>query len=123
MPMRVVWLLVVLLGWALAAPTLPNLPMLPDTSRIEVVGTDLKVKHATGVVNKKVLTLTAEKARLAALARVNVWVAVPGEEVRNFVGTTSRDGKDILLEVGKEKISFEETLREAYGIKLEWKGM
>jgi hypothetical protein len=123
--MRAVWLLVLLLGWALAAPTptLPSLPMLPDTSRVEVVGQDLKVKHATGLVNKKVLTLTADKARLPALARVNVWVAVQGEDVQNFVGAATRDGKDILLEVGKEKISFEEILREGYGIKLEWKGL
>lgn len=51
--MRVVWLLILLCGWALAAPLLPNVPALPDTSRIEVVGQDLKVKHATGLVNKK----------------------------------------------------------------------
>jgi hypothetical protein len=121
--MRVVCLLVLLFGWAVAAPTLPNLPMLPDTSRIEVVGTDLKVKHATGLISKRTLILTAEKARLPALARVNVWVAVQGEDVQNFVGVATRDGKDILLEVGKEKISFEETLREGYGVRLEWKGL
>jgi hypothetical protein len=121
--MRVVWLVVLLLGWALAAPTLPNVPLLPDTSRVEVVGTDLKVKHATGMVSKRILTLTADKARLPALARVNVWVAVQGEDVQNFVGVATRDGKDILLEFGREKISFEETLREGYGIRLEWKGM
>jgi hypothetical protein len=87
------------------------------------VGSDLKVKHATGVVTKKTLTLTAEKARLPVSARVNVWVAVPSGDVQNFVGVVTRDGKDIVLEIGKEKLSFEETLREGYGIKLEWKNL
>jgi hypothetical protein len=87
------------------------------------VSADLKVKHATGVVSKKTLTLTAEKARLPVAARVNVWVAVPSGDVQNFVGVVTRDGKDIVLEIGKEKHSFEETLRESYGIKLEWKSL
>ena len=112
-----------LFGWALAAPLqpLPNLPSLPEASRVEVVGQDLKVKHATGIVSKKTLTLIADKARLPALIKVNLWVAVPYDDVQNFVGTVSRDGKDILLEVGKEKVSFAETLNEAYNVKLEWK--
>ncbi len=112
-----------LFGWVLAAPLqpLPNVPSLPEASRVEVVGQDLKVKHATGTVSKKILTLIADKARLPALVKVNLWVAVPYDDVLNFVGTVSKDGKDILLEVNKEKVSFEETLREVYSVKLEWK--
>jgi hypothetical protein len=118
-----VWFLI--LGLAFAAPlqALPDVPNLPDASRIDVVGLDLKVKHATGVVLKKTLTLIADKARLPALAKVNLWVAVPYEDVKNLVGTVSKDGKDIMLEINKEKVSFEETLREVYNIKLEWKAL
>ena len=118
-----VWFL--LLGLAFAAPLqpLPNVPNLPDASRIDVVGLDLKVKHATGVIAKKTLTLIADRARLPALAKVNLWVAVPYEDVKNLVGTVSKDGKDIILEIGKEKVSFEETLRDVYSIKLEWKAL
>ncbi|MEY4531364.1 MAG: hypothetical protein RLZZ156_2085 [Deinococcota bacterium] len=114
-----------MLGLALAVPlqALPNVPYLPDASRIDVVGLDLKVKHATGVVMKRTLTLIADKARLPALAKVNLWVAVPNEDVKNLVGTVSRDGKDIILEIAKEKVSFEEILREVYSIKLEWKAL
>ncbi|MFN3266403.1 MAG: hypothetical protein ACK41E_06130 [Deinococcales bacterium] len=115
------WSLILLCGWALTAPLLSGVPTLPDTSRVEVVGQDLKVKYATGMVSKKVLTLTADKARLPTAARVNVWVAVAGEDVKNFVGVATRDGKDITLELGKERLSFEEILREGYGIRLEWK--
>jgi hypothetical protein len=118
-----IWFL--MLGLALAVPlqALPNVPYLPDASRIDVVGLDLKVKHATGVVMKRTLTLIADKARLPALAKVNLWVAVPNEDVKNLVGTVSRDGKDIILEIAKEKVSFEEILREVYSIKLEWKAL
>ena len=118
-----VWFL--MLGLAFAAPLqpLPNVPNLPEASRIDVVGLDLKVKHATGVVVKKTLTLIADKARLPALAKVNLWVAVPYEDVKNLVGTVSKDGKDIILEINKEKVSFEETLRDVYNIKLEWKAL
>ena len=117
------WFWLLCIGWALATPMLPlpNVPNLPDASRIEVIGQDLKVKHATGVVSKKVLTLVADKARLPASSKVQVWIAAPGENVQNIAGMVSTNGKDILLEVGKDKVSFEETLREAYGVKLEWK--
>ncbi len=112
-------------GLAFSAPLqpLPNVPNLPEASRIDVVGLDLKVKHATGVIVKKTLILIADKARLPALAKVNLWVAVPYEDVKNLVGTVSKDGKDIMLEIGREKVSFEETLRDVYSIKLEWKAL
>lgn len=109
-----------ILGWALAAP-LPNVPNLPDGTRVEVVGQNLTSKYARGTITKKVLTLTADKARLPSLEKVNLWLAVPNNDVVNIVGTVSKDGKDIMLELAKEKVSFEDTLREAYGIKIEWK--
>lgn len=117
------WLWLFCIGWALAAPVLPlpNVPALPDASRVEVIGQDLKVKHATGVVSRKTLTLVADRARLPASSRVQVWIAAPGEDVQNIAGVVNATGKDILLEVGKDKVSFEETLREAYGVRLEWK--
>ena len=118
-----VWFLMLSLAFAAPLQSLPNVPNLPDASRVDVIGLDLKVKHATGVIAKKTLTLIADKARLPALAKVNLWVAVPYEDVKNLVGTVSRDGKDIILELGKEKVSFEETLREVYNIKLEWKAL
>jgi hypothetical protein len=117
--------LVLMMSLVFAAPfqSLPNVPNLPDASRVDVVGLDLKVKHATGVIAKRTLTLIADKARLPANAKVNLWIAVPYEDVKNLAGTVSRDGKDIILEINKEKVSFEETLREVYNVKLEWKAL
>jgi hypothetical protein len=114
-----------MLSLAFAAPLqpLPDVPNLPEATRIDVVGQDLKVKHATGVILKKTLTLIADKARLPAYAKVNLWVAVPYNDVKNLSGTVSKDGKDIFLELNKEKVSFEEILREVYNIKLEWKAL
>ncbi len=111
------------LGWVLAAPLhpLPSVPILPDGSRIDIVGQDLKVKHASGVISKKILTLIADKSRLPSLTKINLWIAVPYTDVRNFTGTVTRDGKDVTLDIGREKVSFAETLIEVYNIKLEWK--
>jgi hypothetical protein len=115
--------LVLVVGSVLAAPLqpLPSVPTLPEGSRIDIVGQDLKVKHASGVISKRTLTLIADKSRLPSMTKINLWIAVPYTDVRNFSGTATRDGKDVILEIGREKVSFADTLEDIYNIKLEWK--
>jgi hypothetical protein len=110
-------------AWAGLGP-LPGLPVIPDNSEVRILRNELQSVLASGTVRNRTLTMWVTGARLPAQERVRVWVGVPAagaSDLKSFVGIVSADGTDVLLEVGKERVSFAQVIREVYGIKIEMK--
>ena len=126
--MRWVWMILVLvttLAWAGPGP-LPGLPTIPDGSEVRILRDELQSVLASGTVRNRTLTMWVTGARLPALERVRVWVGVPvpanaASDLKSFSGMVTTDGTDVNLEIGKERWSFNQVIREVYGIKLEMK--
>ncbi len=103
---------------------------MPDGTEVVIVSGDAQSKLAKGAVKWRVLTLSALNDKLNPLDKVAVWISVPMKntsDLKSFPGTVSKDGTDINLELSSNnvstnaKVSFSQTLKEAYGVKLEWK--
>ncbi len=111
------------LGSALAAPLLPlpGVPSLPETTQIQVMSHNAQAQYASGAVRKNVLSLVAKNKSLPSLERVHLWVTIPGGDPESFPGVATFTGQDVLIEIGREKLSLQQVLREAYNIKLEWR--
>lgn len=126
--MRLVSLLITLFtAFALAGPTLsplPGLSAIPDGSEVRVLRDELQSVLASGTVRNRVLTMITWSPRLPAGERVRIWISVPvgnANDLKSFVGNVNADGSDVLLESGKDRVSFVQVLREAYSIRLEMK--
>jgi hypothetical protein len=116
-------LLIISTALAAALPPLPGVSSLPDGSEVVIFSADAQSKLAKGAVKMRVLTLTALHDKLTPNDKVEVWV-VPLKntpDLKSFSGTVSKDGLDVNLEIGNTKVSFTQTLKEAYGVRLEWK--
>jgi hypothetical protein len=113
-------LLIISTALAAALPPLPGVSNLPDGSEVVIWSADLQSKLAKGAVKLRVLSLTALHDKLSPNDKVEVWV-VPLNKSFPFTGTVSKDGLDVTLELATTKVSFSQTLKEAYGVKLEWK--
>ncbi len=125
--MRLVSLLITLFtAFALAGPLapLPGLNAIPDGSEVRVLRDELQSVLASGTVRNRVLTMITGSGRLPAGERVRIWISVPvgsSNDLKSFVGNVSTDGSDVLLESGKDRVSFASVLRDAYNIRLEMK--
>ena len=115
---------------ATALPPLPGVSSMPDGTEVVIVSGDAQSKLAKGVVKLRILTLSALRDKLTPLDKVEVWVSVPlknTSDLKSFPGLVNKDGTDINLELNSgnvsinAKVSFSQTLKEAYGVKLEWK--
>jgi hypothetical protein len=109
---------------ASALPPLPGVNSVPDGTEVVIVSGDAQSKLAKGAVKLRVLTLSALRDKLTPLDKVEVWISVPlknTSDLKSFPGTVSKDGTDINLELVNSKVSFNQILKEAYGVKLEWK--
>jgi hypothetical protein len=109
---------------ASALPPLPGVSSMPDGTEVVIVSGDAQSKLAKGAVKLRILTLSALNAKLNPLDKVAVWISVPlknTSDLKSFPGLVNKDGTDITLELTNSKVSFNQTLKEAYGVKLEWK--
>jgi hypothetical protein len=117
-------LLIISTALAAALPPLPGVSSLPDGSEVVIFSADAQSKLAKGAVKMRVLTLTTLHDKLTPYDKVEVWVGVPlrnTSDLKSFPGSVSKDGLDVNLEFGNTKVSFNQTLKEAYGVRLEWK--
>ena len=126
------WLMAILKGTLLAIalgaslPPLTGVPTIPDGSDVKIVSLDAAV-YATGIVKSKGLTMTTSSAakRLPASERVQLWIGIPSaadssnRDLKSFSAVTSASGTDLLIGVGKDRVSLTQVLREAYGIRFE----
>lgn len=126
--MRLVSLLIALLTtFTMAGASLsplPGLSAIPDGSEVRVLRDELQSVLASGTVKNRVLTMITWSPRLPAGERVRIWISVPvgsTNDLKSFVGNVNADGSDVLLESGKDRVSFIQVLREAYNIRLEMK--
>jgi hypothetical protein len=109
---------------AAALPPLPGVSSMPDGTEVVIVSGDAQSKLAKGVVKLRILTLSALRDKLTPLDKVEVWISVPlknTSDLKSFPGLVNKDGTDINLELTNSKVSFSQTLKEAYNVKLEWK--
>jgi hypothetical protein len=109
------------LSSALAAPLLPNVPALPEATQVQVMSHNAQAQYASGTVRKNVLSLVAKNRSLPSLERVHLWITVPGGDPESVPGVATLNGQDVLIEVGRERVSLQQILRETYNIKLEWR--
>jgi hypothetical protein len=109
------------LGSALSAPLLPNVPVLPESTQVQVMSHNAQAQYASGTVRRNVLSLTAKNKSLPSLERVHLWITTPGGDPESIPGVATLSGQDILIEVGRDKLSLQQVLREAYSIRLEWR--
>jgi hypothetical protein len=116
-------LLIISTALAAALTPLPGVSSLPDGSEVVIWSADATSKLAKGVVKTRVLTLSTLHDKLTPNDKVAIWVNVPSNtsDVKSFAGTVSKDGLDVNLEINTARISFNQILKEAYGVKLEWK--
>ena len=119
-------LLIISTALAAALPPLPGVSSVPDGTEVVIFSADAQSKLAKGAVKARVLTLTALNDKLNQNEKVEVWLGVPTKpsydlKSFSFTGTVSKDGTDVNLEIANNKVSFTQTLKEAYGVKLEWK--
>ena len=117
-------LLVISTALAAALPPLPGVGSLPDGTEVVIFSADAQSKLAKGALKLRVLTLSALHDKLTPNEKVAVWISLPlksTNDLKSFTGTVSKDGLDVNLEIENTKVSFSQTLKEAYGVKLEWK--
>jgi hypothetical protein len=119
-------LLIISTALAAALPPLPGVSSVPDGTEVVIFSADAQSKLAKGAVKTRVLTLTALNDKLNQNEKVEVWLGVPTKpsydlKSFSFTGTVSKDGTDVNLEIANNKVSFTQTLKEAYNVKLEWK--
>ncbi len=118
-------LLIISTALAAALPPLPGVSGLPDGSEVVIWSADAQSKLAKGAIKLRILSLTALYDKLTPNDKVGVWV-LPFKNTSDlksfaFAGTVSKDGLDVMLELANSKVSFTQTLKEAYGVRLEWK--
>jgi hypothetical protein len=117
----------VLLAVAVAAPLLPlpSIPSVPDGTDVKVVSATTAV-YATGVVKNRVLSISTTSGKLPSNEKVQLWIGIPtpgdssNRDLKSLPAVTSATGTDIIILVeGRERVSFTQLLKDAYGVRLE----
>jgi hypothetical protein len=116
----------VLLAVAVAAPLLPlpSIPSLPDGTDVKVVSATTAV-YATGVVKSRVLSISTTGGKLPSNEKVQLWIGIPNlsdpnnRDLKSLAAVTSASGTDIFVGEGRDRVSFTQLLKEAYGVRLE----
>jgi hypothetical protein len=117
---------IVLLAVAVAAPLQPlqNIPIIPDGTDVKIVSATTAV-YATGVVKNRILSMSTTSGKLPGNEKVQVWIGLPiagdptNRDLESLTAVTSASGADVIVGDGKERVSFTQLLREAYGVRLE----
>jgi hypothetical protein len=126
--LKIVFLLVLTLGsFGLGAqPGLPDLSSVPDGSEVRILRDELQSVLSSGTVRTKTLVMATPGGRLPPFVRVKVWIGVSEKgtaDLLSFSGSVAESGMDVLLEENTpgERISFTQVMREAYGVRVEFK--
>jgi hypothetical protein len=108
-----------------AVPGLPDLPSVPDGSEVRILRDELQSVLSSGTVKAKTLVMTTPGGRLPPFVRVKVWIGVTEKgsaDLLSFSGSVAESGTDVMLEeTPGDRVSFMQVMREAYGIKVEFK--
>jgi hypothetical protein len=117
--------LFMMLGSGLAAaPGLPDLASVPDGSEVRILRDELQSVLSSGTVKTKTLVMVTSGGRLPPFVRVKVWIGVTEKgtaDLLSFSGSVAESGMDVTLEQGGDRVSFSQVMREAYGVKVEFK--
>jgi hypothetical protein len=128
--LKMVVLLMLTLGAGLpglgesAVPGLPDLPSVPDGSEVRILRDELQSVLSSGTVKTKTLVMVTPGGRLPPFVRVKVWIGVTGKgsaDLLSFSGSVAESGSDVMLEETGDRVSFAQVMREAYGVKVEFK--
>ena len=107
-----------------AAPGLPDLPNVPDGSEVRILRDELQSVLSSGTVKAKTLVMATSGGRLPPFVRVKVWIGITEKgtaDLLSFPGSVAESGMDVTLEEGGDRVSFTQVMREAYGVKVEFK--
>jgi hypothetical protein len=108
-----------------AAPGLSGLPSVPDGSEVRILRDELQSVLSSGTVKAKSLMMMTPGGRLPPFVRVKVWIGVTEKgaaDLLSFSGSVAESGTDVMLEESAgDRVSFMQVMREAYGIKVEFK--
>jgi hypothetical protein len=108
-----------------AAPGLTDLPSVPDGSEVRVLRDELQSVLSSGTVRLRTLTMATPGARLPPFVRVKVWIGISekgSSDLLSFSGSVAESGMDVTLEEEDgERVSFAQVMREAYGVRVEFK--
>jgi hypothetical protein len=108
-----------------AVPGLSGLSSVPDGSEVRILRDELQSVLSSGTVKAKSLTMATPGGRLPPFVRVKVWIGVTEKgnaDLLSFSGSVAESGTDVMLEESAgDRVSFLQVMREAYGIKVEFK--
>ena len=107
-----------------AAPGLSGLSSMPDGSEVRILRDELQSVLSSGTVRAKSLTMATPGGRLPPFVRVKVWIGISEKgtaDLLSFSGSVAESGMDVTLEEGGDRVSFTQVMREAYGVKVEFK--
>jgi hypothetical protein len=80
---------------------------------------------SSGTVKAKSLVMATPGGRLPPFVRVKVWIGVTEKgsaDLLSFSGSVAESGTDVMLEESAgDRVSLMQVMREAYGIKMEFK--
>jgi hypothetical protein len=125
--LKTVFLMLLVFGTAGlgAAPGLPELPSLPDGSEVRILRDELQSVLSSGTVKAKNLVMTTPGGRLPPFVRVKLWIGVTEKgtaDLLSFSGSVADSGTDVFLEENPgDRVSFVQVMREAYGVRVEFK--
>ena len=105
-------------------PGLSGLASVPDGSEVRVLRDELQSVLSSGTVKAKTLVMATSGGRLPPFVRVKVWIGVTEKgtaDLLSFSGSVADSGMDVALEEGADRVSFTQVMREAYGVKVEFK--
>jgi hypothetical protein len=108
-----------------AVPGLSGLSSVPDGSEVRILRDELQSVLSSGTVKARSLTMATSGGRLPPFVRVKVWIGVTergSADLLSFSGSVAESGTDVALEesVGN-RVSFMQVMREAYGVRVEFK--
>jgi hypothetical protein len=108
-----------------AVPGLSGLASVPDGSEVRILRDELQSVLSSGTVKAKSLTMATPGGRLPPFVRVKVWIGVTEKgsaDLLSFSGSVAESGTDVMLEEDAgSRVSLMQVMREAYGIKMEFK--
>ncbi len=111
-------------GGLAAAPGLLDLPNVPDGSEVRILRDELQSVLSSGTVKAKTLVMATSGGRLPPFVRVKVWIGISEKgtaDLLSFSGSVAESGMDVTLEETGDRVSFTQVMREAYGVKVEFK--
>jgi hypothetical protein len=108
-----------------AIPGLSGLSSVPDGSEVRILRDELQSVLSSGTVKAKSLVMATPGGRLPPFVRVKVWIGVTEKgsaDLLSFSGSVAESGTDVMLEESAgDRVSLMQVMREAYGIKMEFK--